>query len=67
MFVYINYHNDFQVIIENWKIAEWVFPRQAVGNGVYEEINLVEVTIARDVHPRKDLDSSQTDCLRTLG
>ena len=51
-----------------------VFPTHAVGNGVYEEINLVrgyqrndQKHITRDVYPREDLDSSQTDCLRTSG
>ena len=51
-----------------------VLPTHVVGNGVYEEINLVrgyqrndQKYITRDVHPTEDLDSSLTDCLRTSG
>ena len=58
--------------IENGRMG--VFPPHAVGNGLYEEIDLVrgyqrnyQKYITRDVDPREDLDSSQTDCLRTSG
>ena len=51
-----------------------VFPLHAVRNGVYEKMNLVQgyrrndqKYITQDVHPREDLDSSQTDCLQTSG